>query len=138
MTGISFYDLVCLGVGKGATAVYSNQTSSSFALVRRSTGECILLIDIGLCSIFALQNYVKDSKIKPRQLFVSHNHTDHSGELPVYIANEAVQSIVRVYCYVGIQSRLRQHRGVELETYNGLYVMNHKMLILIREIRIRY
>jgi hypothetical protein len=41
MTGMSSYDLVCLGVGKGAIAVYSNQTSSSFALVRRSTGECI-------------------------------------------------------------------------------------------------
>ncbi len=96
MTGISSYDLVCLGVGKSATAVYSNQTSSSFALVRRSTGEYILLIDIGLGSIFALQKYVKDSKIKPRQIFVSHNHTAHSGELPVYIANETLQSIVRL------------------------------------------
>ncbi len=116
MTGISSYDLVCLGVGKGATAVYSNQTSSSFALVRRSTGECILLIDIVLGSIFALQKYVKDSKIKPRQIFVSHNHTDHSEELPVYIANEALESIVRVYCYVGIQSRLGQHHCAELES----------------------
>jgi ribonuclease BN (tRNA processing enzyme) len=96
MTGISSYDLVCLGVGKSATAVYSNQTSSSFALVRRSTGEYILLIDISLDSIFALQKYVKDSKIKPRQIFVSHNHTAHSGELPVYIANETLQSIVRL------------------------------------------
>jgi ribonuclease BN (tRNA processing enzyme) len=116
VTGLSSYDLVCLGVGKGATAVYSNKTSSSFALVRRSTGECILLIDIGLGSIFALQNYLKNVNIKPRQIFVSHNHSDHSGELPVYIANEAVKSIVRVYCFIGIQSRLRQHRCAELDS----------------------
>jgi ribonuclease BN (tRNA processing enzyme) len=116
MTESSAYDLVCLGVGKGATAVYSNKTSSSFALRRRSTGECILLIDIGLGSIFALQQYLGDPNIKPRQTFVSHNHTDHSGELPVYIANEALKSAVRIYCYVGIQSRLRQHRCAELDS----------------------
>ncbi|CAF1411680.1 unnamed protein product [Rotaria sp. Silwood1] len=116
ITEISSYDLVCLGVGKGATAVYSNQASSSFALVRRSTGECILLIDIGLGSIFALQKYLKNPNVKPRQIFVSHNHTDHSGELPVYIANEALKSIVHVYCYIGIQSRLRQNRCAELDS----------------------
>ncbi|CAF0735300.1 unnamed protein product [Adineta steineri] len=116
MSGLSSYDLVCLGVGKGATSVYSNQTSSSFALLCRTTGECILLIDIGLGSIFALQKYVKDFNIKPRQIFVSHNHTDHSGELPVYIANEALKSVVRIYCYAGIQSRLRQYRCAELDS----------------------
>jgi len=105
-----------LGVGKGATAVYSNQTSSSFALVHRSTNECVLLIDIGLGSIFALQKYLNNPNIKPRQVFVSHNHTDHSGELPVYIANEAIQSSVRIYCYTGIQTRLRQHRCAELDS----------------------
>jgi ribonuclease BN (tRNA processing enzyme) len=105
-----------LGVGKGATAVYSNQASSSFALVRRSTGECIILIDIGLGSMFALQKYLKDTNVKPRQIFVSHNHTDHSGELPVYIANEALTSPVRIICYTGVQSRLRQHRCAELES----------------------
>lgn len=116
MQGISSYDLVCLGVGKGATAVYSNQASSSFALIRQSTKECILLIDIGLGSIYALQKYLNNPSFKPRQIFVSHNHSDHSGELPVYIANEGLQSIVRVYCYTGIQSRLRQHRCAELES----------------------
>lgn len=105
-----------MGVGKGATAVYSNKTSSSFALVRRSTNECILLIDIGLGSIFALQKYLNNPNIKPRQIFVSHNHTDHSGELPVYIANEAIKSSVRIYCYTGIQSRLRQYRCAELDS----------------------
>lgn len=116
MSNLSSYDLVCLGVGKGATAVYSNQTSSSFALLRRSTGECILLIDIGLGSIFALQKYVKDPQVKPRQVFVSHNHTDHSGELPVYIANEALKSMVHIFCFTGIQPRLRQHRCAELDS----------------------
>ncbi|CAF1582650.1 unnamed protein product, partial [Rotaria sordida] len=54
--------------------------------------------------------------IKPQQIFVSHNHPDHSGELPVYIANEALKSIVRIYCYIGIQSRLRQNRCAELDS----------------------
>ncbi|CAF1180368.1 unnamed protein product [Adineta ricciae] len=116
MSGLSSYDVICLGVGKGATAVYFDQTSSSFALVRRSTGECILLIDMGLGSIFALQKYIKDFQIKPRQIFISHNHTDHSGELPVYIANEALKSLVRIVCYVGIQSRLRHQRCAELDS----------------------
>ena len=110
------YDLICLGVGKGATAVYSNKTSSSFALQRRSTGECILLIDIGLGSIYALQQYLKTTKFQPRQIFVSHNHSDHSGELPVYIANEGLKSTVRVYSFSGIQSRLRHNRCAELDS----------------------
>ena len=114
--GISSYDIICLGVGKGATAVYANQASSSFALVRRSTNECILLIDIGLGSLYALQKYLKNPDAKPRNVFVSHNHTDHSGELPVYIANEALKSSVQIYCYTGIQARLRQHRCAELES----------------------
>jgi ribonuclease BN (tRNA processing enzyme) len=96
--------------------VYSNQTSSSFALRRRLTGECILLIDIGLGSIFALQQYFGTLNIKPRQIFVSHNHSDHSGELPVYIANEVAKSMVRVICYSDVQPRLRQHRCAELDS----------------------
>lgn len=116
---MSSYDIICLGVGKGATAVYSNEASSSFALIRRSTGECILLIDIGLGSIYALQKYLKNPNIRPRQIFVSHNHTDHSGELPVYIANEVSKSPVRIYCYTGIQTRLRQNRCAELESATG-------------------
>ncbi|UJR34589.1 hypothetical protein I4U23_027365 [Adineta vaga] len=113
---LSSYDLVCLGVGRGSTAVYSNQTSSAFALICRSTGECILLIDIGLGTIFAFQKYLKTTDIKARQVFVSHNHTDHSGELPVYIGNEAVKSIVRIYCYASVQPRLRHHRCAELNS----------------------
>src|ERR1700722_299979 len=110
----SAYELVCLGVGKGATAVYSNKTSSSFALRHRATGECVLLIDMGLGSIFALQTYLSGiPNVKPRQTFISHNHTDHSGELPVYIANEALSSTVRILCHTDVQPRLRQHRCAE-------------------------
>jgi ribonuclease BN (tRNA processing enzyme) len=116
ITGISAYDLLCLGVGKGATAVYSNKTSSAFALIRRSTAECILLIDIGLGAIYALQKYLNNPNVKPQNIFVSHNHTDHSGELPVYIANEALNIPIRIYCYTGVQCRLRQHRCAELES----------------------
>jgi ribonuclease BN (tRNA processing enzyme) len=105
-----------LGVGKGATSVYANQASSAFALIRRSTGECILLIDIGLGSIYALQKYLKNPNVKPQNIFVSHNHTDHSGELPVYIANEALNTPVRIYCYTGVQPRLREHRCAELDS----------------------
>ena len=60
---LSSYDLVCLGVGRGSTAVYSNHSSSAFALIHRSTGECILLIDIGLGTIFAFQKYLKTTDI---------------------------------------------------------------------------
>lgn len=108
--------MVCLGVGKGATAVYQNKTSSSFVIRRRSTGESILLIDIGLGSIYALQQNSSSSHFQPRQIFVSHNHTDHSGELPVYIANEALTSLVRIYCHREIQPRLREHRCAELDS----------------------
>ncbi|CAF1509365.1 unnamed protein product [Rotaria magnacalcarata] len=127
--GISSYDIICLGVGKGATAVYSNQASSSFALLRRSTKECILLIDIGLGSIYALQKYLEKSDVTPRQIFVSHNHTDHSGELPVYIANETLKSVVQVYCYTGVQSRLRQHRCAELESSTTDLLKNVKWIM---------
>lgn len=126
MPGISSYDLLCLGVGKGASSVYTNQASSSFALLKRSTAECILLIDIGLGSIYALQKYLQNPAVKPRQIFVSHNHTDHSGELPVYIANEALLSTVRIYCYTGVQSRLRQHRCAELESATIDFFQNVK------------
>lgn len=76
-------ELLVLGTGKGATAVYQGSPSSSFVLI--VDGKCRLLVDIG---IGVAQECITSCGYIPDHVFVTHNHTDHSGELPVVLAVE--------------------------------------------------
>lgn len=91
-------ELVCLGVGTGKTMVYDGQPSSAFllrvasevpdtdkAIDESDRGKSLLLIDCGLGVTRACLQHV--DKL-PKLIYVSHNHTDHAGELPVILAIE--------------------------------------------------
>lgn len=84
-------ELVCLGVGAGKTTVYDGETSSAFLLRKcvaagdAADSDGVLLIDCGLGVVRACLRQVPRV---PKLIFVSHNHTDHAGELPVILAVE--------------------------------------------------
>mmetsp|Transcript_6379 Transcript_6379/g.8156 ORF Transcript_6379/g.8156 Transcript_6379/m.8156 type:complete len:264 (-) Transcript_6379:86-877(-) len=80
--------------------VYDGEPSSAFLLravpdgchggctgdsERGSRGQSILLIDCGLGVVRACLQHVD---ALPSLIYVSHNHTDHAGELPVVLAVE--------------------------------------------------
>lgn len=77
-------DLVVCGVGAGATYVYDGESSSSFVL--RVDGRPLLLLD---CGTGAVQSVFTHVGCLPDHVYVSHNHTDHAGDLPVMLAVEA-------------------------------------------------
>lgn len=93
-------ELVCLGVGAGKSMVYDGEPSSAFLLRAAGDvdsglgaagaeaaphGEGLLLIDCGLGVARACLRQVDSI---PPLIYVSHNHTDHAGELPVVLAVE--------------------------------------------------
>jgi hypothetical protein len=80
--------LAVLGAGAGRTAVYDGEPSSSFALCWR--GAPVLLLDAGLGAVAAFQRAFPGRPL-PALVYCSHNHTDHSGELPVMLAVEAAR-----------------------------------------------
>jgi len=102
--------LIPLGTGKGATAVYDGEPSSSFVI--KVDGECRLLVDPGLG---ASQKAIKTCGAVPKAVFVSHNHSDHAGELPVLLIVERTAGRkLRVLSGPEVQQRLITHRIAEL------------------------
>lgn len=73
-------DLVCLGVGKGASYVMKGIPSTSFVI--RVDGIPQLLVDAGAGIALSCLNKVN---MIPNKIYISHNHTDHTGDLPVMI-----------------------------------------------------
>jgi len=77
------YSAVCLGIGNGSTHVLKGLPSSAFVILKN--GNPYLLIDCGLgivksyADLFGLENF-------PNRIYISHNHTDHTGDLPVILA----------------------------------------------------
>jgi ribonuclease BN (tRNA processing enzyme) len=102
--------LTPLGTGKGATAVYEGEPSSSFVV--KVNDECRLLVDAGLgVSARAIQNCGS----VPRNIFISHNHSDHAGELPVLlIVEQTAGRKLRVISGPEVKDRLVSHRIAEL------------------------
>jgi hypothetical protein len=105
-------DLLPLGTGKGASAVYDGEPSSAF-VVRVGTRP-VLLADVGLG---AVRQCLTLAGALPRAIFVSHNHTDHAGELPVVVIVEAAAGRpVTIVAAPAVLERLRTHRLAELES----------------------
>lgn len=73
-------DLVCLGVGKGATYVTKGWPSTAFAILIE--GEPKILIDAGAGIALSCQRHL--GKI-PGIIYITHNHMDHTGDLPILI-----------------------------------------------------
>ena len=104
--------LLCLGTGRGATAVYDGEPSSAAALL--ADGEPILLVDAGFGVVRACKRtfgYV------PQTILITHNHSDHAAELPVILAAESDRGRrPRVIAAWDVAERLRTHRLHELES----------------------
>ncbi len=80
---MALLDLVCLGVGKGASYVLRGLPSTGFAL--RVDGRPELLIDCG--AGVALSYLRRVGGMFPPRIFISHNHHDHAGDLPVVLSS---------------------------------------------------
>lgn len=108
------YSLLVLGVAGGMGHVYRGQCSSSFLVLRQ--GQPVCLVDLGGGVTQALQQHGFEV---PDTLIITHNHTDHAGELPVVIRVEAAQQRrLAVVAAAPVMQRLKTHRMAE---HNDLY-----------------
>ena len=102
--------LLPLGTGKGATSVYDGDPSSAFCVTLE--GECQFLVDIGLGVVRQCRRHFEEL---PRLVYVSHNHTDHAGELPVaLIVEHSKGRNMTVVAAPDVIERLTSHRIHEL------------------------
>lgn len=101
--------LLVLGVSGGAGHVYGGNCSSSFLILKN--GMPIFLVDLGLGVIRALEYY---GYSLPDTVVITHNHTDHSGELPVVLrVEEALGRHLNIIAAAPVSERLQQHRMAE-------------------------
>lgn len=98
-----------LGTGGGADHVYRGLCSSSLLLLLEDSP--VLLVDLGLGVTRSLIEHGHDL---PDTLAITHNHTDHAGELPVVLQVErAMGRRPRVLAETEVGRRLQQHRLAE-------------------------
>jgi ribonuclease BN (tRNA processing enzyme) len=74
--------LHCLGIGKGASYVTKGIPSTAFVI--SIDDSPYLWIDMGAGIVIASQYQFPD--VLPHRIFISHNHSDHTGDLPVLVA----------------------------------------------------
>jgi ribonuclease BN (tRNA processing enzyme) len=94
-------DLICLGVGKGSSHVVNGETSSAFCL--RRDGAPWLLVD---CGLGVLRACLAMLGVFPPRIFITHNHTDHAGDLPTAINYYAPH----IYGHADVLEFVRLHR----------------------------
>jgi ribonuclease BN (tRNA processing enzyme) len=97
------FELICLGTGNGTTHVFEGMPSTAFAALK--DGEPWLLVD---CGTGVIRSALERLGRLPATLFITHNHLDHSGELP-YIA-KALDARPRVLCHSEVLRLLQDVR----------------------------
>lgn len=101
-----------IGVGGGASKVYDNISSTSWVLLENDVP--LVLFDLGLGVIHEYSKYF--NKLPP-QVYISHNHSDHSGELPVILAVESKKGEpITVISHDIVMKKLMYHRLDELKS----------------------
>ncbi len=102
-------ELIVLGSGAGASYLYDYLPSSSFMLLANQQPFC--LVDLG----FGVTHQVLQRfKAFPKQIIVTHNHSDHAGELPVVARVELTRGRkLQVFAEQEIAERLKRHRLAE-------------------------
>lgn len=103
------YQLQIIGSGSGASSVYDGLTSSSFMLLKNNQPFC--LVDLGL----GVGNKVIEMFGGfPTNIIITHNHSDHAGDLPVVLRVElAKKNKINVIAAEQVAERLKQHRIAE-------------------------
>jgi ribonuclease BN (tRNA processing enzyme) len=98
--------LLPLGTGAGATTVIYGDPSSSFAILLGE--ECRLLVDLGYGVARQALHFLK---ALPTKVYISHNHSDHSGDLPVAALRSAMQGQpFTIWSAPEVERRLKEHR----------------------------
>ncbi|MEL7255988.1 MAG: MBL fold metallo-hydrolase [Pseudomonadota bacterium] len=102
-------EIVILGSAGGAAYVYDRACSSSFVILR--DGEPELLCDFGFGVMYALQEAGLEL---PPAAIITHNHSDHAGELPVVLrVEQARDRLLGIVAHPRIEERLKVHRLAE-------------------------
>ncbi len=103
------FSLQVLGVGAGASFVYEGLISSSFMLLH--DGEPFCLVDLGLGVGREVVRHFGDF---PETIVITHNHSDHAGELPVVLRVELAKGRKkRVVSHETVSERLQRYRIAE-------------------------
>lgn len=110
----SEYSLLVLGIAGGAGYVYHGHCSSSFLVLKNN--DPLFVVDLGAGVTRTLHSYGYDI---PDTIIVTHNHTDHAGELPVVVrVEEAKGRRLNIVSASPVSERLLHYRMAE---HNDLY-----------------
>jgi ribonuclease BN (tRNA processing enzyme) len=108
--------LLPLGTGAGSTTVLYGEPSSSFTILLG--GECRLLVDLGYGIAFQALRLLKEL---PRKVYISHNHSDHSADLPVVALKCASEGKpLTIWSAPKVEERLKVHRLHEFREAGAL------------------
>ena len=103
------FECVIIGTGAGASSIYDGLTSSSFMLLADNQPFC--LVDLGLG---VGREVVQTFGGFPQDLIITHNHSDHAGDLPVVLRVELAQGRrCNVIGHSQVIERLKTHRVAE-------------------------
>jgi len=106
--------ITCLGTGTGSSNFLTGEASSAY-LLKNSAAEPLLLdCGAGVGRVVMAENRGK----LVRHIYLSHNHSDHTGDLPVYVALAKAQGIapIALYGHSDVLDIVRTHRLHELKT----------------------
>jgi len=100
------FELHVLGTGAGASMIYHGLTSTSFMLLQDEQPIC--LIDLGLG---VGRKVIEAFGGFPKNIIVTHNHSDHAADLPVVLRVEEAQGKrCRVIVQKEVAERLQKFR----------------------------
>ncbi|MDG6772872.1 MBL fold metallo-hydrolase [Thiomicrorhabdus sp. ZW0627] len=103
------FEISVLGSGAGDSAVYNALPSSGFMLL--ADGQPFCLVDLGLG---VGQQVLEAFGGFPKQIIITHNHSDHAGELPVVLRVEQAQGRkLEVISHCEVAEQLKLHRVAE-------------------------
>lgn len=103
------YSIQCLGVGRGATNFLTGEPSTAYVLKQNGIGY--LLLDMGAGVGRSALSHLGTQL--PNTLYVSHNHSDHTGDLPVFLATKRGQNVT-IIGHENVLSTVREHRLHEM------------------------
>lgn len=98
-------ELVCLGVGKGASYVMKGVFSTAFCILVNDIPY--MLIDAGAGIGLSCQKHV--GRI-PSNIYITHNHMDHTGDLPILLGVIGDEVKPKVFGHKSVLDIVKLHR----------------------------